>query len=56
MGLVLSCVWFTEVWLLHGVLIPARMKVEDKRLRRHFGREWDEYAVRVAYRLVPNVY
>ncbi|KDQ26297.1 hypothetical protein PLEOSDRAFT_1030306, partial [Pleurotus ostreatus PC15] len=56
LGVVLGCIWCTEVCVLHGVLVPARIKVEDERLKRHFGREWDEYAGRVAYRLLPGVY
>ncbi|KDQ26298.1 hypothetical protein PLEOSDRAFT_159778 [Pleurotus ostreatus PC15] len=55
-GVVLSCIWCAEVVVINGVLIPARMKVEDDRLRRHFGGEWDDYASRVAYRLVPGIY
>ncbi|KAL4247196.1 Protein-S-isoprenylcysteine O-methyltransferase [Pleurotus pulmonarius] len=55
-GVVLSCIWCTEVVLINGIIVPARMKVEDDGLRRRFGKEWDEYASRVAYRLVPKVY
>ncbi|KAF9493841.1 hypothetical protein BDN71DRAFT_1496801 [Pleurotus eryngii] len=52
----LSCIWCAEVVMINGALIPVRMKVEDDKLRRKFGGEWDEYAERVAYRLLPGVY
>ncbi|KAF4593540.1 hypothetical protein EYR40_008327 [Pleurotus pulmonarius] len=56
LGVVCGCIWCTEMVLIHGVLILARMKVEDKMLQRHFGREWDQYAKRIPYRLLPKLY
>ena len=38
------------------VNIPRRMPVEDEILKKEFGREWDEWARAVQYRLVPGVY
>ena len=34
----------------------GRMGSEDKELRRVFGEEWDRWAGRVRYRLIPGVY
>ncbi|EIW81524.1 hypothetical protein CONPUDRAFT_35450, partial [Coniophora puteana RWD-64-598 SS2] len=42
---VLGCAWVTT----------TRVKVEDAFLRKNFGDEWDRYAERVRYRLVPGV-
>lgn len=36
--------------------IPRRMRVEDEILKREFGREWDEWANAVPYRLFPGVH
>lgn len=33
-----------------------RTRTEDRLLRAEFGEEWEEYARRVQYRLVPYVY
>jgi protein-S-isoprenylcysteine O-methyltransferase Ste14 len=37
-------------------LVLSRMEVEDRALRERFGREWDEWAGRVRYRVIPGVY
>ncbi|KAF8186405.1 hypothetical protein BJ912DRAFT_971704, partial [Pholiota molesta] len=34
-------------------LVLSRMEVEDRALRERFGREWDEWAGRVRYRVIP---
>lgn len=38
------------------VNIPRRMPVEDEILRSEFGKEWDEWAKAVPYRLFPWIY
>ncbi|KAF9043379.1 hypothetical protein BJ165DRAFT_1348174 [Panaeolus papilionaceus] len=38
------------------MLCFGRPPQEDERLREAFGREWEEWAGRVRYRLVPGVY
>ena len=38
------------------VNIPRRIPVEDEMLKREFGKEWDEWAKAVPYRLFPWVY
>jgi len=37
-------------------LVLSRMEVEDRALRKRFGREWDEWAGRVRYQVIPGVY
>ncbi|OCH89280.1 hypothetical protein OBBRIDRAFT_794398 [Obba rivulosa] len=47
--------WYAWSTYLLGSLF-WRMPQEDRMLRRQFGQEWDEWAARVPYRLVPGVY
>ena len=37
------------------VAIPRRMPVEDAILKKEFGKDWDEWAKAVPYRLIPGV-
>jgi protein-S-isoprenylcysteine O-methyltransferase Ste14 len=37
------------------VVLPRRMPVEDAILKREFGKDWDEWAKAVPYRLIPGV-
>lgn len=40
-----------------GYLVVApRLKEEDQMLHNHFGSEWEDWAKKVTYRLVPGVY
>ncbi|KAJ8515627.1 hypothetical protein ONZ45_g6967 [Pleurotus djamor] len=47
--------WCIQIAVLL-VLPVRRMNVEDDWLRQRFGEEWDTYAERVPYRLVPGIY
>lgn len=38
------------------VTLGPRMNKEDEMLKRTFGKEWEEWAERVPYRLVPGIY
>jgi len=38
-----------------SMLIPRAVR-EDDGLRRHFGAEWEMYARRVRYRLIPGIF
>jgi protein-S-isoprenylcysteine O-methyltransferase Ste14 len=42
--------------LLAVVALSRRMAEEDKMMRTRFGTEWEEWATRVPYKLVPGVY
>lgn len=37
-------------------LTLGRMHAEDGALKKEFGKEWDEYAQRVPYCVLPGVY
>ena len=39
-----------------AVAAPKRARVEDEALRRAFGEEWEAWARRTPYSLIPYVY
>ncbi|KIY62348.1 hypothetical protein CYLTODRAFT_383743 [Cylindrobasidium torrendii FP15055 ss-10] len=49
----------TAVWIFlacgMGIGASARVKEEDRFLKREFGDKWDEWASQVRYRLIPGV-
>ena len=46
-----------SVWMLSvPVLLSKRAKVEDEALKEVFGEEWEAYARKTRYRLIPFVY
>ena len=51
---------FTAMWTAWVLAIPttlsARTPTEDEILHRKFGDEWEAYAKRTPYRLIPFVY
>ena len=51
-------VLFYSVWFMLGHIgvTLGRMSVEDDILRKQFGAEWDNWAKRVPYRVIPGVY
>lgn len=42
-------------WTYVGYMMVRRTETEDKVLRRQFGAQWDLWATRVPYRLIPGV-
>ncbi|EMD32291.1 hypothetical protein CERSUDRAFT_108953 [Gelatoporia subvermispora B] len=54
-GRVLAYSWWTwNVYLIGGVF--NRIPQEDQVLRTEFGKQWDDWAKAVPYRLVPSLY
>lgn len=45
--------FFSGFW---ATTILRRVPAEDQILQEHFGREWEQWASRVPYRLIPGVY
>ena len=44
-------------FMVHGTFnLVARAPNEDEILRKEFGKEWEDYARRVPYRLIPGIY
>ena len=37
-------------------VIPHRLGMEDSELKKRFGVEWDKWAQKVPYRLIPGIY
>jgi protein-S-isoprenylcysteine O-methyltransferase Ste14 len=48
------------VWLAYTALLPIvmffRTFEEDRVLKKHFGKEWDAYAKRTRFRLIPYLF
>ena len=48
---------YTVSVILGGLyLVLMRMSNEDEALRKHFGKQWDDWAKRVPYYVVPGIY
>lgn len=48
---------FSTVGMLgHLGVTLGRMKMEDAALRAQFGKEWDDWAKRVPYSVIPGIY
>ncbi|KAI0951884.1 hypothetical protein AcW1_004130 [Taiwanofungus camphoratus] len=54
-GVTFACLWFAMLMILPAGLI-GRTNAEDKVLRSEFGKQWDDWAERTPYRLLPGVY
>ncbi|KAH8085447.1 hypothetical protein BXZ70DRAFT_900106 [Cristinia sonorae] len=54
-GQVLAAVWVGMVGAVSWMLV-SRIPKEDTVLRKEFGEEWDGWAERTRYRLIPGVY
>lgn len=39
-----------------GVIMVRRIEREDRALKEEFGEEWDRWAERTPYRLIPYIY
>lgn len=52
----LCVVLVVVLMVIPAALFGYRMPLEDKALRSEFGQEWDEWAKKVPYRLIPGVY
>ncbi|EMD32288.1 hypothetical protein CERSUDRAFT_24541, partial [Gelatoporia subvermispora B] len=51
-GSAIACVlWIWDAYLV--VSVCRRMPQEDQILRKHFGKQWDDWATKVPYRLMP---
>ena len=43
------------IFVVGLVVVPRRMPAEDAILKKEFGKDWDEWAKAVPYRLIPGV-
>ncbi|PPQ79747.1 hypothetical protein CVT24_010123 [Panaeolus cyanescens] len=55
-GAVLCTIVALRILVVVYVIPFGRMPEEDKMLKKKFGKEWEEWAARVRYRLIPGVY
>jgi len=44
------------VFIALAFKIPSRMLIEDEVLKKHFGSQWEKWAEKIGYRMVPRVY
>ncbi|PPR01158.1 hypothetical protein CVT24_006125 [Panaeolus cyanescens] len=56
MGLVLLSAYFCFIVTTFYTITIARMRQEDKVIQQAFGKEWEEWAKTVPYRVMPGVY
>ena len=51
---------FTATWMAWSLAVPTllmrRVETEDEVLRNEFGDEWEKYAEKTPYRLIPYLY
>jgi protein-S-isoprenylcysteine O-methyltransferase Ste14 len=52
---ILAAVWAVGSSVICAAL-TSRMRKEDAMLQKNFGREWDEWAARVPYKIIPGLY
>jgi len=52
---VLESIWIAAVLALLPLIGP-RSKKEDNMLKKEFGKQWEEWAMNVPYRLFPGIY
>ncbi|KZT69998.1 hypothetical protein DAEQUDRAFT_668479 [Daedalea quercina L-15889] len=49
--------WVYFAWMAYAAVnLAARAPQEDEILKKQFGKEWEDYARRVPYRLIPGIY
>ncbi|KAH9843782.1 uncharacterized protein C8Q71DRAFT_825774 [Rhodofomes roseus] len=54
-GVVMGCLWLGILSIIPAGII-ARTAVEDEVLRKEFGGQWDNWAQKTEYKLVPGVF
>ncbi|OBZ66007.1 putative protein-S-isoprenylcysteine O-methyltransferase [Grifola frondosa] len=54
-GTICGIVW-SAIWSVFAIAILLRTGAEDKVLRHEFGKEWDEWAKKTPYKLLPGVF
>lgn len=56
LGKAFAAAWVADLLYVPAVMVFMRVKTEDGLLRREFGKEWDEWAKKTPYALVPGIY
>ncbi|KAI0720593.1 hypothetical protein C8T65DRAFT_633663 [Cerioporus squamosus] len=55
-GRVFATVWLAELLFVPCIMVFSRVKAEDEMLKKKFGQEWEEWASRTPYVLLPWIY
>ncbi|KAF8199022.1 hypothetical protein BJ912DRAFT_1030037 [Pholiota molesta] len=53
---ILFAIWVVRFNIVIPFILIPRIPIEDAQLRKRFGKEWDEWAKKVPYALIPGVY
>ncbi|KAI0335773.1 ICMT-domain-containing protein [Cubamyces sp. BRFM 1775] len=56
LGKAFVVLWVADMLWVPTVMILFRVRVEDGLLKKEFGREWEEWAERTPYALLPGVF
>ncbi|OSC97198.1 hypothetical protein PYCCODRAFT_1462033 [Trametes coccinea BRFM310] len=56
LGKVFGALWFADLMYVPVVALMFRIKVEDDLLHKSFGAEWEAWAKKTPYAVVPGVY
>ncbi|KAI0349599.1 hypothetical protein OH77DRAFT_1594147 [Trametes cingulata] len=54
-GKVFGVAWVADLLYVPVVMVFFRLKTEDELLKKEFGREWEEWAKRTPYWLIPGI-
>ncbi|KAK7045399.1 hypothetical protein VNI00_007650 [Paramarasmius palmivorus] len=52
-----ALVWVLEIIMAFGMVnLLVRVEPEDKMIHKQFGKEWEEWAKRVRWKMIPGIY
>ena len=55
-GRAFALVWAVDILFVPLVMLFSRVKTEDGMLKGTFGKEWEEWAKRTPYAVIPGIY
>ena len=55
-GRAFALVWAVDILFVPLVMLFSRVKTEDGMLKSTFGKEWEEWAKRTPYAVIPGIY
>ena len=55
-GRTFAVFWFADMCFAPAVMLFTRVKVEDDMLKKTFGKQWEDWAKRTPYAVIPGIY
>ncbi|RPD62525.1 hypothetical protein L226DRAFT_610936 [Lentinus tigrinus ALCF2SS1-7] len=55
-GKLFALAWLAELLSVPSIMVFSRVRTEDAMLKKTFGQQWDEWASRTPYALLPWIY